>query len=84
MTPAHITRLLTFAQHGQPTNYAASDLMRSDVEAVLLNQVVARSPITDSQIWNIWCTMPEVAEGEDDSMEARFIAACRRVIKELK
>ncbi|WP_342617163.1 hypothetical protein [Rhodoferax sp. GW822-FHT02A01] len=36
MTPAHITRLLTFAQHGQPKDYAASDMMRSDLEAVLM------------------------------------------------
>lgn len=35
MTPAHITRLLTLAQTGQPTNYIASDLMKSDIEALV-------------------------------------------------
>ena len=43
MTPAHITRLITFAQHGQPQSYAASDLMRADLEA-LLGQLVAVLP----------------------------------------
>ena len=43
MTPAHITRLITFAQHGQPTSYAASDMMRSDLEA-LLEQLVTVLP----------------------------------------
>ena len=38
MTPAHITRLLTFAQTGQPKKYAASELMRSDLAAVLKAQ----------------------------------------------
>lgn len=35
MTPAHITRLLTFAQHGQPKGYAASDMMRADLEMLI-------------------------------------------------
>lgn len=35
MTPAHISRLLTFAQHGQPANYAASDMMRHDLESII-------------------------------------------------
>jgi len=39
MTPAHITRLITFAQHGQPANYAASDLMRADLQAVLMARI---------------------------------------------
>ena len=38
MTPAHITRLLTFTQTGQPKKYAASELMRSDLAAVLKAQ----------------------------------------------
>jgi len=36
MIPAHITRLITFAQTGQPAGYAASDMMRADLEAVLM------------------------------------------------
>lgn len=35
MLPAHITRLMTFAQHGQPSGYAASDMMRADLEALI-------------------------------------------------
>ena len=33
--PAYITRLMTFAQYGQPQKYAASDLMRSDLEQLI-------------------------------------------------
>jgi len=38
MTLAHITRLMTFAHTGQPKEYAASDMMRSDLEALLPTQ----------------------------------------------
>jgi hypothetical protein len=37
MMPAHITRLMTFAQHGEPKGYAASDMMRADLEALILS-----------------------------------------------
>ena len=33
--PAHITRLITFAQHNQPKDYGASDMMRSDLEQLI-------------------------------------------------
>ena len=39
MMPAHITRLMTFAQHGQPEGYRASDMMRADLETLILAAV---------------------------------------------
>ena len=36
--------------------------------------------LTDEEIWKFWWSRPEVAEGEDDSMEAEFVAAVRRVL----
>ena len=39
-------------------------------------------PLKDSDIWKFWWDKPEVPEGEDDSMEAEFVGACRRVIAE--
>jgi len=40
-----------------------------------------RKPLTDEEIWKFWWNKPEVPEGEDDSMEAQFVAACRRAIE---
>jgi hypothetical protein len=37
-------------------------------------------PLTDEQIWEFWWSRPEIPEGEDDSMEAEFVAAVRRVL----
>ena len=39
-----------------------------------------RKPLTDEEIWKFWCSRPEVPEGEDDSMEAEFVAAVRAVL----
>ena len=39
-----------------------------------------RKPLTGDEIWKFWCSRPEVPEGEDDSMEAEFVAAVRRVL----
>jgi hypothetical protein len=36
--------------------------------------------LTDEEIWDFWWSRPEVPEGEDDSMEAEFVAAVRRVL----
>ena len=40
-----------------------------------------RKPLTDEEIWKFWWNKPEIPEGEDDSMEAQFVAACRRAIE---
>jgi hypothetical protein len=32
MTPAHITRILTYVETGQPTQYAGTCLMRDDIK----------------------------------------------------
>jgi hypothetical protein len=37
-------------------------------------------PLTDEEIWKFWWARPEVPDGEDDSMEAEFVAAVRRVL----
>jgi hypothetical protein len=37
--------------------------------------------LTDDEIWKFWWNKPEVPEGEDDSMEAQFVFACREAIK---
>jgi len=39
-----------------------------------------RKPLTDEQIWKFWWDRPVVLEGEDDSMEAQFVAAVRSVL----
>lgn len=36
--------------------------------------------MTDDEIWKFWWARPEVPEGEDDSMEAEFVAAVRAVL----
>ena len=36
--------------------------------------------LTDDEIWNFWCLRPEIPEGENDSMEAEFVAAVRAVL----
>lgn len=45
MTAVHVSRLLVFAQTGQPKDYAASDLMRSDLEAMVKEQLELRSKL---------------------------------------
>ncbi len=37
--------------------------------------------LSDDEIWQFWCNRPEVPEGEDDSLEAEFVAACKRAIE---
>lgn len=39
-----------------------------------------RKPLTDEEIWKFWWSRPEVPDGEDDSMEAEFVAVVRRVL----
>ena len=39
-----------------------------------------RKPLTDEEIWKFWWARPEVGAGEDDSMEAEFVAAVRAVL----
>ena len=36
--------------------------------------------LTDEEIWKFWWSRPEVPEGEDNSMEAEFVAAVRAVL----
>ena len=39
-----------------------------------------RKPLTDEEIWKFWWARPEVQDGENDSMEAEFVAAVRAVL----
>ena len=39
-----------------------------------------RKPLTSEEIWKFWWARPEVQDGEDDSMEAEFVAAVRAVL----
>ena len=40
--------------------------------------------LTDKEIWAFWWSRPEVPDGEDDSMEAQFVAAARTIEAKLK
>lgn len=39
-----------------------------------------RKPLSNEEIWKFWWSRPEVPDGEDDSMEAEFVAAVRAVL----
>ncbi len=39
-----------------------------------------RQPLTDDEIWKFWWSRPAVPDGEDDSMEALFVAAVRAIL----
>ena len=60
MNQAQITRLMTFAQHGQPKGYAASDMMRSDLEAILTQ--TAESATEVSRLREGWAASIVVCE----------------------
>ena len=36
--------------------------------------------LNDEDIWKFWWARPEISEGENDSMEAEFVAAVRAVL----
>lgn len=38
--------------------------------------------LSDEEIWKFWWARPDVPDGEDDSMEAQFIAAARAIERE--
>ena len=67
---AHIERLATFAQHGQPKDYAASDMMRADL-GVLIMQVIAQ-PASQTQALCEYCGG---AGGVEDS-DGKWHAPC--------
>jgi hypothetical protein len=55
---AHIARLMTFAQRGQPAGYAASDMMRADLDALIRSAALAqlqagKTARPDEHI--VWC-----------------------------
>jgi hypothetical protein len=65
----------------------AISLKHPGAEGVYLRKVTPlyaappqRKPLTEEEIWKFWWSRPEVPDGEDDSMEAEFVAAVRRVL----
>ena len=58
-----------------------SDIVAEWVEDVGYHTTTPqRKPLTSEEIWKFWWSRPEVPEGEDDSMEAEFVAAVRAVL----
>lgn len=49
-------------------------------QAYVSDEPPASKPLTDEELWKFWWARPEVPEGEDDSMEAAFVAAVRAVL----
>jgi hypothetical protein len=58
---------------------AAREYLRKPPQRTWVNATTWRG-LTDEEIWKFWWSRPEVPEGEDDSMEAEFVAAVRRVL----
>jgi len=55
--------------------------LRTEIAAMKRQQEAARRvPMSDEEIWRFWWARPEVADGEDDSMEAEFVAAALRLL----
>jgi hypothetical protein len=54
---AHLDRLATFAQHGQPKDYGGSDMMRADLESLLKSLTGAQpAPAAPSVPETLTCT----------------------------
>ena len=57
-----------------------AQLKGTHAEVKPLYTALQRKPLTSEEIWKFWWARPEVQEGEDDSMEAEFVAAVRAVL----
>lgn len=51
-----------------------------EVQPLYTSPQPVRKPLTDDELWKFWWARPEVPDGEDDSMEAEFVAAARRLL----
>jgi hypothetical protein len=63
------------------------DFEQIDVDALPVGTMLYTTPpqptqvkLTDDEIWKFWWARPEIPEGENDSMEAEFVAAVRAVL----
>ena len=72
--PKSGTKAITAIKQARSAPYVASPRVQSAERG----EPVA---LTDDEIWKFWWNKPEVPEGEDDSMEAQFVSACREAIK---
>jgi len=61
------------------TDEESFEKISDDDRWMLYTSPPQRKPLTDEQIWKFWWGRPEVPEGEDDSMEAQFVAAVRAI-----
>ena len=57
-----------------------AQLKGTHAEVKPLYTALQRKPLTSEEIWKFWWARPEVQDGEDDSMEAEFVAAVRAVL----
>lgn len=67
----------------QPSQYGtvAMEYMQREIASLgIQEQPAQQEPLTNEEIWKFWWSRPEVPEGEDDSMEAEFVAAVRAVL----
>lgn len=65
--------------------YGAVNALRDAIESrPQLPTVHPSMELSDAEIWKFWHSRPEVQEGEEDSMEAQFVAAVRGVIASIK
>ena len=55
-------------------------IQSSPPQGIYYTPPAQRKPMPDDEIWKFWWSRPEVPEGEDDSMEAEFVAAVRAVL----
>jgi hypothetical protein len=63
-----------FATCNYPPDYA------KNIRALYTIPPRQPEPLTDEELWKFWWARPEVPDGEDDSMEAEFVAAVRRIL----
>jgi len=69
------------ARHLRQDNTGAKMLKLESVIALYTHPAPTQPALSDDEIWQFWCNRPEVPEGEDDSMEAEFVAACKRAVE---
>ena len=67
----------------QPEQKPVEDVVAYHSDGTRTVRIAPKRPwvgLTDEQIWKFWSSRPEVLDGEDDGMEAEFVAAVRRVL----
>ena len=64
-----------------PSGFSSGDCweLAIELEQFVKSTSPQRKPLSDEEIWKFWWARTEVPEGEDDSMEAQFVAAVRAI-----